>query len=101
VSGPEAKIKAACRKWLRAQGFYVSPANAGPFGAQTLDDLCCIRGSFVAIEYKAPGKMPTKRQTATIAEINAAGGIAFYADSVERVKKYINDHVLEGYDGNV
>lgn len=101
MKGPEARIKAAGRAWLRAQGFYVYPANAGPFGAQTVDDLCCIHGRFVAIEYKAPGKMPTKRQTATIKEINAAGGIAFYADSVERVKKYIEDHVLEKYDGNV
>lgn len=38
---------------------------------------------FVAVECKAPGKRPTKKQAAFMAAVNAAGGIALSCDSVE------------------
>lgn len=53
------------------------------YGKQTLDFLCCIKGRFLGIETKAPGKYPTPRQYACIDEIKGAGGIAFWCDSFE------------------
>lgn len=83
---PEGRVKAAIRKWLRSKGIYVfSPVQMG-VGRTTLDDLCCVNGRFVAIEYKAPGGAPTPRQLVTMAEIRRAGGVALWGDNVEDIK---------------
>ena len=59
---PESRIKKKVRAKIRAMGGYVfSPVQMG-LGMTTLDDLCCIGGKFVAIEYKREGKLPTPRQ---------------------------------------
>ena len=81
----EGRIKKHVRAKIRAMGGYVfSPVQMG-LGVTTLDDLCCIGGKFVGIEYKAEGKFPTPRQMHTMHEIHKAGGIAIWGDSVERV----------------
>ena len=41
------------------------------------------------IEVKVPGKHPTARQIQTIREINQAGGVAFWATSLEEVKIHL------------
>ena len=82
---PEAYTRDAVRKYLKAIGAYrFSPVQMG-LGATTLDDLCCIGGRFVGIEYKAPGKVPTPRQRLTMDEIRRAGGVAIWGDSPEMV----------------
>ncbi|MDE2100313.1 MAG: hypothetical protein KGL39_23885 [Patescibacteria group bacterium] len=82
---PEGRTKKKVREKLRAMGGYVfSPVQMG-MGATTLDDLCCIGGRFVGIEYKAPGGVPTKRQLLTMKQIRDAGGIALWGDSVEGI----------------
>ena len=74
AKGPEAKLKAECRAWMRFIGAYVfSPVQMG-YGAATVDDLVCLKGKFVALEYKAEGKNPTPRQETTMQEISRAGG---------------------------
>jgi len=97
MKGLEKQVKKECRAWLRSIGAYVySPVPVG-YGAPTLDDLVCLRGRFIGIEYKAPGKMPTARQSATMTEIHKAGGIAFATDSLKRCQTYIGDHLLGQY----
>jgi len=82
---PEGRIKKKVRAQIRAMGGYVfSPVQMG-LGATTLDDLCCIGGKFIGIEYKAEGKFPTARQSLTMREIHKAGGIAIWGDNVEAV----------------
>jgi hypothetical protein len=82
---PEGKIKQKVRERLKAMGaYYFSPVQMG-MGATTLDDLCCIGGKFVGIEYKAEGKVPTARQRLTAQQIQRAGGIAIWGDSVEAI----------------
>lgn len=79
----EGKLKDRCRAYLTKIGAYrFSPVQQG-YGAPTLDDLVCIKGRFIGIEYKAPGKKPTPRQEQTMAAIKAAGGAAFWCDSFE------------------
>lgn len=95
---PEGKLKKQVKAYLRSIGAYQFwPVQTG-YGAATLDCLACINGRWVAIETKAPGLMPTPRQSSTIGEMSKAGGIAFATDSIERTRKYIEDHVLNGYE---
>ena len=98
---PEGAVKRDVKKYLTSIGaYFFMPVQMG-YGKRTIDILCCIKGRFVGIELKRPGGLPTKKQSDVIDEIYLAGGIAFYADSVERVKKYIEDHVLEKYEPEV
>ena len=82
---PESYVKKPVRAWLKAIGCYrFSPVQMG-LGVTTLDDLVCIGGRFVGIEYKAEGKAPTPRQQLTMTEIRRAGGIAIWGDSAELI----------------
>lgn len=67
------QVKAALDK-LGADCWRFMPVQTG-FGAPALDFLLSIRGRFVAIETKAPGKKLTPLQEGTKAAIEAAGGI--------------------------
>ena len=94
---PEGKLKKEVKAYLKSlNAYFFMPVQTG-YGATTLDFLVCINGRFVAIETKAPGRWPTLRQDRVIREIIQAGGIAFATDSLERTKKYIEDHVLGKY----
>ncbi len=81
---PEAALKQEIRHMLLNEYdcYYFAPVQMG-MGVATLDLLCCIKGRFVGIEVKVPGKKPTVRQEHTIAAIIKAGGVAFWTDSLE------------------
>jgi hypothetical protein len=82
---PEGYTRDPVRSYAKAIGAYrFSPVQMG-LGAATLDDLYCIGGRFVAIEYKAEGKIPTPRQRLTMQEIRRAGGIAIWGDNAEHI----------------
>lgn len=87
---PEATIKSKIRAFLvdDMKAYYFAPVQMG-MGVATLDILCCIKGRFVGIEVKVPGKKPTPRQTFTIKAINDAGGMAFWTDSLEHCKAHL------------
>lgn len=87
---PEAAIKARIRQFLidEKKAYYFAPVQMG-MGVSTLDILCCIRGKFVGIEVKVPGKVPTVRQRQNIIAINAAGGVAFWTDSLDYTKEML------------
>lgn len=55
----------------------------------TPDILAVISGRFVAIEVKRPGGKPSKLQLAQLKRIEAAGGVAFVADSIDDVIKHL------------
>lgn len=80
---PESYTRDPVRKYLKSIGAYrFAPVQMG-IGAATLDDLCCIGGRFVGIEYKREGAVPTPRQRLTMDEIRRAGGVAVWGDSAE------------------
>lgn len=58
------------------------------------DIICCIRGRFVAIEVKQPGKNPTELQKLKMERIIEAGGLAFTARSVADVIAALAMHNL-------
>lgn len=62
--------------------------NIGIYAKAGVSDiLACIKGRFVAIEVKRPGKKPTGLQKQFIDAINLIGGIAFWADNLDDVKE--------------
>jgi hypothetical protein len=74
---PEGRVKAKVKRALDKLGpdcWRFMPVQTG-YGSQALDFLLVIRGRFVAIETKAPGKGLTPMQEGTKAAIEAAGGI--------------------------
>jgi hypothetical protein len=88
---PESYVRDPVRKYLKSIGAYrFAPVQMG-LGAVTLDDLCCVGGRFVGIEYKAPGKIPTPRQQLTMKEIHRAGGIAIWGDSADMIKEKLKE----------
>ena len=76
MSTPEAKVKAALKKWLGPKTYWFMPVQTG-YGASTLDFLVCLDGKFVAYECKAAGRDLTPRQLLVARQIWAAGGSAF------------------------
>jgi hypothetical protein len=79
---PEGRVKAEVKRQLKALGAYQFwPVQTG-MGATTVDCLACLRGRFIGIETKAPGKKPTPLQWTTLTKIAMADGINLVIDSV-------------------
>lgn len=55
------------------------------------DILACVKGRFVAIEVKRPKQKPRPTQLAWLDAIERAGGVAFWATSVEEVQDKIKE----------
>jgi len=76
---PEGRVKKMVKKALEQFGeecWRFMPVQSG-YGSVALDFLLSIRGRFVAIETKAPGKSLTPLQQSTKDAIEAAGGLVF------------------------
>lgn len=79
---PEGRVKIHVKRILEKYkpALYAHwPVQTG-FGAPTLDCNGAILGIAFSIETKAPGKMPTARQLATMREMKAAGIKIFLID---------------------
>lgn len=77
---PEGRVKDKIKAVLKKHGAYFFMPVQNGYGTQTVDFLCCVKGRFLAIEAKAPGKKPTGRQEDVLAEVMAAGGTAIWLD---------------------
>jgi hypothetical protein len=74
---PEGRVKKKVKAALDKFGLEVwrfMPVQRG-FGSPALDYLLCVRGRFVAIETKAPGKKLTPLQEVTKKAMEDAGAI--------------------------
>jgi len=78
---PEGKVKRRVTQILKKADscYYFMPVQTG-YGSPTLDYLGCSRGRAFAIETKAPGKVPTRRQVSIIREMNRAEMKVFVID---------------------
>lgn len=87
---PEAGIKRQIREWLKAIGaYYFAPVQMG-MGTQGVDIYACVKGRFVAIEVKVPGKRPTPRQMITLSDAERAGAVAMWVTSLLEVQQRLN-----------
>src|SRR5271170_6018832 len=91
---PEGKIKKKVKEWLEEIGAaYFMPVQTG-YGKKNLDFLCCIKGRFVAIETKAPGKGMTPLQELHAETWAQAGGMCWLISDdfeLEHCKEYVNN----------
>lgn len=88
---PEGKVKAQIRQWLLARGaYYAMPIGSGFGNAGVPDFLCCIKGHFLAIEAKAPGRRSTVTalQKRNLQQIQDAGGSALLVDDVAQLDEW-------------
>lgn len=84
ASTPEGKVKAKVKKLLTAYKCYQFwPVQMG-YGAPTLDCIGWCNGFAFAIETKAPGKKPTKRQLSTAIKMRDAGAPVFIIDGTDK-----------------
>lgn len=86
MTTPEGKIKSRIKKLLNKYGAYTHMPVQNGMGAPSLDFVCCYRGLYIAIEAKAPGKKPTKRQQRTMEKIRNAHGYAFLVHDDETIE---------------
>lgn len=72
---------------FRSRGAHVHAADAGT------PDLIgfCRHGRIVAVEVKCPGKHATAKQSAFIADVVNAGGVAGVVSSVESAERLIRE----------
>src|SRR5690606_31015234 len=89
TSTPEGKVKRKIKRFLDSQGVYHFSPIGGPYSTQGVPDIiCCVPGGhFLGIEVKAPGMSHTVSvlQAHNIKRINAVGGRAIVADSLDTV----------------
>ena len=73
-------------------GLPVKFNNMGIYAKAGVSDiLACIKGRFVAIEVKRPGKKPSDLQERFLDAVNTIGGFAFWADSLQDVKDKLKE----------
>ena len=77
---PEGKVKDRIVKCLKGYGAYYHMPVQNGMGRPSLDFIGCYYGHFFAVEAKAPGKKPTKRQELTMREMMNAGAAVFVID---------------------
>lgn len=83
----ETAITTKILTWLHEQGCYAIKVHGGPLQTKGIPDiLFSWAGRFCGIEVKVPGRKPTGIQQHHIDHINADGGIAFCAHSLEEVQ---------------
>ena len=75
-------------KWLRSNGYYAEKIILASRRG-TADIISCVRGYYVAIEVKAPGKQLTELQDYRRRCIQEAGGIYIVAHSLDDVERAI------------
>lgn len=94
--GPEGKITDAIIAYLRSRPkTWCVKIAAGPFQSAGLPDVIgCDFGRFFAFEVKQPGKTATPLQSAVLAAIRRAGGIAAVVTSVDEVAEILGDAII-------
>lgn len=75
ASTPESKVKTKIKQILKEHGvYYAMPIGSGYGSSGVPDFLCCVNGTFLAIEAKAGKNEPTALQMKHLREIREAGG---------------------------
>ncbi|MFA5747471.1 MAG: VRR-NUC domain-containing protein [Candidatus Paceibacterota bacterium] len=83
---PEAILTRSVRQLLNAAGILHWKNHGGLGSPPGLPDICgCYKGRMIAIELKAPKGVLSDNQRDFIDRINAAGGIAFMARTLDEV----------------
>lgn len=83
-----------CFFWIQQAGKIPGRINKSKYLRNGISDILGVwNGRMLAIEVKAPGNKPSSDQTEFINAVNASGGIAFVAYSLEQVIEEIKGRV--------
>ena len=95
---PEGRVKRDVKRLLNAidGAWYYMPVQNGMGVVGIPDFVACVRGRFVGIETKAPGRLKalTPNQKRRLAEIEAAGGLALVIDDVAKLREALEKEGL-------
>lgn len=93
MATPEGRVKAQIKGFLKTltDCWFYMPVQNGMGTVGIPDIIACIRGVFVAIEVKAPGKLGnvTPNQANVLNAVLAAGGVAMVVDSLDACWKIL------------
>ena len=80
---PESKVKAKIKKILAEYNVYYAMPIGTMYGNSGVPDfLCCVRGTFLAIEAKAGKGKTTALQDKHLEDIRRAGGVALVVNEL-------------------
>ena len=88
----ERDVVTAIKHYLASYGseIFFWKEHGGPYGTSGVPDIiCCYKGRVLGLEVKLPTGRLTELQKRAIRKINQAGGIACRVESVEDVKRVI------------
>ena len=88
----ERDVVTAIKHYLASYGseIFFWKEHGGPYGTSGVPDIiCCYKGRFLGLEVKLPTGRLTELQKRAIRKINQVGGIACRVESVEDVKRVI------------
>jgi hypothetical protein len=88
VKTPEGYEKDDICKYLDTIGCWYFKSYMAGFGKSGVPDIvACINGSFISIEVKREGKLPTPIQARRMMEISTAGGCVFWGTSEKVIRE--------------
>lgn len=90
----ETDLTAKILQYLRSRGCYAVKWHGSVYGAGGMPDIYTLVLSTpyaipVHIEVKLPGNKPTQRQQKVLRDIQKAGAVAVWVDSLESVQELI------------
>lgn len=92
----ESNLQRRIARMLREQGDYVFNVVGNPMQQRgTADLLVCHQGLFIALELKAPGGKESKLQQFERRKVDAAGGIAGVAWSMDDVAALLREAEMQ------
>lgn len=81
-------------KWLRKNGAFAEKTHGSEYTRIGMPDIiACCDGRYVAIEAKYPGGTVTDAQNRCLYEIGEARGVAFVADNIDHVIRYLKERI--------
>ena len=87
-TGPENAVKKKVKDILNRHGVFHFPVAASPYGYAGISDRLAVlpNGKLLAIECKAPGKLPTPLQMEFLKKVGKNGGYGFVVDGEEALQ---------------
>jgi len=81
---PEGKLTRKIKLHLKKKKVWHLKVHGGPMQMAGVPDLLlCVKGKFVALELKAPGKKVTRLQQHQMERIKDSGGLAYVIDDFD------------------
>lgn len=84
----EKDIQKTCVDWARANGWWARKFSS-PANRSVPDYLFAKNEGKIAVEFKAPGKVPTDAQAEEIKLMRAAGWDVYVIDDIDKFKSIV------------